>query len=107
MRKIELEILNLTHSVTQSHSYAVVLAEVGGVRRLPIVIGGFEAQSIAVALEKVNPSRPLTHDLFKTLCESFSIEVKEIVINNLDEGIFFKKSLFLSILPEIKTCEKN
>lgn len=89
MRKVELEILNLTHSITQSHSYAVVLAEVGGVRRLPIVIGGFEAQSIAVALEKVNPSRPLTHDLLKSLCTSFQIEVQEIIINNLDEGIFY------------------
>lgn len=91
MQKIELEILNLTHSITQSHSYAVVLSEVGGMRRLPIVIGGFEAQSIAVALEKVNPSRPLTHDLIKSLCESFHIEIQEIIINNLEEGIFYSQ----------------
>lgn len=89
MKKIELEIVALSHSITQSHSYAVVLGEVNGVRRLPIVIGGFEAQAIAVALEKMNPSRPLTHDLMKSVCNSFSIELKEIIINNLVDGIFF------------------
>ncbi|HAP02035.1 MAG TPA: hypothetical protein DCQ93_08950 [Bacteroidetes bacterium] len=91
MKKIELEIVALSHSITQSHSYAVVLGEVGGIRRLPIVIGGFEAQAIAVALEKMNPSRPLTHDLMKTLCQSFAINLKEIVINNLVDGIFFSQ----------------
>ncbi len=89
MKKVELEIVALSHSITQSHSYAVVLGEVNGVRRLPIVIGGFEAQAIAVALEKMNPSRPLTHDLMKSVCNSFGIELKEIVINNLVDGIFF------------------
>lgn len=89
MKKIELEIVALSHSITQSHSYAVVLGEVNGVRRLPIVIGGFEAQAIAVALEKMNPSRPLTHDLMKSVCNSFGIELKEIIINNLVDGIFF------------------
>src|SRR5204863_6543936 len=68
---------------------AVVLGEVNGVRRLPIVIGGFEAQAIAVALEKMNPSRPLTHDLMRSMCNSFGIELKEIIINNLVDGIFF------------------
>ena len=63
MKKIELEIVALSHSITQTHSYAVVLGEVNSLRRLPIVIGGFEAQAIAVALEKMQPSRPLTHDL--------------------------------------------
>ena len=91
MRKIEMEIVALSHSITQSHSYAVVLGEVNGIRRLPIVIGGFEAQAIAVALEKMNPTRPLTHDLMKNLCQSFSIEVKEIVINNLLDGIFYSQ----------------
>ena len=62
MKKIELEIVALSHSITQTHSYAVVLGEMNGLRRLPIVIGGFEAQAIAVALEKMQPSRPLTHD---------------------------------------------
>lgn len=89
MKKIELEIVALSHSITQSHSYAVVLGEVNGVRRLPIVIGGFEAQAIAVALEKMNPSRPLTHDLMKSVCNNFGIELKEIIINNLVDGIFF------------------
>ena len=91
MKKIELEIVALSHSITQSHSYAVVLGETGGIRRLPIVIGGFEAQAIAVALEKMNPSRPLTHDLMKSLCSSFAIDLKEIVINNLVDGIFFSQ----------------
>ena len=91
MRKIELEIVALSHSITQSHSYAVVLGEVNGIRRLPIVIGGFEAQAIAVALEKMNPTRPLTHDLMKNLCQSFNIEVKEVVINNLLDGIFYSQ----------------
>lgn len=91
MKKIELEIVALSHSITQSHSYAVVLGEVGGIRRLPIVIGGFEAQAIAVALEKMNPSRPLTHDLMKSMCTAFAIDLKEIVINNLVDGIFFSQ----------------
>ena len=65
MQKIELEIVALSHSITQSNSYAVILGEVNGLRRLPIVIGGFEAQAIAVALENMHPSRPLTHDLMK------------------------------------------
>ncbi|MBX7108109.1 MAG: DUF151 domain-containing protein [Chitinophagales bacterium] len=91
MKKIELEIVALSHSITQSHSYAVVLGEVGGIRRLPIVIGGFEAQAIAVALEKMNPTRPLTHDLMRSICQSFNIEVKEVVINNLLDGIFYSQ----------------
>lgn len=91
MKKIELEIVALSHSITQSHSYAVVMGEVNGIRRLPIVIGGFEAQAIAVALEKMNPTRPLTHDLMKSICQSFSIEVKEVIINNLLDGIFYSQ----------------
>lgn len=91
MKKIELEIVAISHSITQSHSYAVVLGEVGGIRRLPIVIGGFEAQSIAVAMEKMNTGRPLTHDLFKQLCDNFNIDITEVVINNLLEGIFYAK----------------
>lgn len=91
MKKIELEIVALSHSITQSHSYAVVLGEVSGIRRLPIVIGGFEAQAIAVALEKMNPTRPLTHDLMRSICQSFSIEVKEVIINNLLDGIFYSQ----------------
>lgn len=91
MKKIELEIVALSHSITQTHSYAVVLGEVNGLRRLPIVIGGFEAQAIAVALERMNPSRPLTHDLMKNFMMAFDVELHEIVINDLQEGIFYSK----------------
>lgn len=91
MKKIELEIVALSHSITQTHSYAVVLGEVNGLRRLPIVIGGFEAQAIAVALEKMAPSRPLTHDLMKNFMTAFSIDLHEIIICDLQEGIFYSK----------------
>lgn len=91
MKKIELEIVALSHSITQTHSYAVVLGEVNGLRRLPIVIGGFEAQAIAVALERMNPSRPLTHDLMKNFMLAFNVDLHEIVINDLQEGIFYSK----------------
>jgi len=89
MDKIRLDIVALSHSVTQSHNYAVVLGEEGGNRRLPIVIGGFEAQAIAVAMEKMSPNRPLTHDLFMNALTSFNVNLKEIVINNLLDGIFY------------------
>ena len=91
MKKIELEIVALSHSITQTHSYAVVLGEINGLRRLPIVIGGFEAQAIAVALERMSPSRPLTHDLMKNFMMAFNVELHEVVINNLQEGIFYSK----------------
>ncbi len=91
MKKIELEIVALSHSITQTHSYAVVLGEVNGLRRLPIVIGGFEAQAIAVALEKMSPSRPLTHDLMRNFMLAFNVDLHEIVINDLQEGIFYSK----------------
>ncbi|HTB51777.1 MAG TPA: bifunctional nuclease family protein [Ferruginibacter sp.] len=91
MKKIELEIVALSHSITQTHSYAVVLGEVNGLRRLPIVIGGFEAQAIAVALERMQPSRPLTHDLMKNFMLAFNVDLHEIVINDLQEGIFYSK----------------
>lgn len=89
MRRIELDIIALSHSVTQSHSFAVVLGEVGGTRRLPIVIGGFEAQAIAVALDNMKPSRPLTHDLMKTLCDTFDIQLEYIYISKLVDGVFY------------------
>jgi bifunctional DNase/RNase len=91
MKKIELEIVALSHSITQTHSYAVVLGEVNGLRRLPIVIGGFEAQAIAVALEKMQPSRPLTHDLMKNFMTAFNVDLHEIIISDLQEGIFYSK----------------
>ena len=91
MRKIALDIIALSHSVTQSNNYAVVLGERDGARRLPIVIGGFEAQAIAVAIEGMLPNRPLTHDLFKNTLDNFNVELKEIIINNLLEGIFYAR----------------
>jgi uncharacterized protein len=91
MKKIELEIVALSHSITQTQSYAVVLGEVNGLRRLPIVIGGFEAQAIAVALERMSPNRPLTHDLMKNFMMAFAVGLHEVVINDLQEGIFYSK----------------
>jgi bifunctional DNase/RNase len=96
MKKIELEIVALSHSITQTHSYAVVLGEVNGLRRLPIVIGGFEAQAIAVALERMQPSRPLTHDLLKNFMNAFTVDLQEIIINDLQEGIFYSKLVCIS-----------
>jgi len=95
MKKIELDIVALSHSITQSHNYAVVLGEQDGTRRLPIVIGGFEAQAIAVAMERMTPNRPLTHDLFKNAMEIFNAELKEVVINNLLDGIFYARLICL------------
>jgi len=86
-----LDIIGLSYSQTQSGAYALVLGEQGGKRRLPIIIGGFEAQAIAIALENMTPSRPLTHDLFKSYSDAFNIELKEVIIYNLLEGIFYSK----------------
>src|SRR5690606_16645261 len=97
MEKVELEIIGLSYSQTQSGAYALVLSEVGGKRRLPIIIGGFEAQAIAIELENMIPSRPLTHDLFKNFAESFDISIKEVIIYKLKEGVFFSKLI----------CEKD
>lgn len=91
MKKVKLEIVGLSYSQTQTGAYALVLGETKGKRRLPIIIGGFEAQAIAIELEKMTPSRPLTHDLFKSFAEGFNINVKEVIIYNLVEGIFFAK----------------
>lgn len=91
MEKIPLEIVGLSYSQTQTGAYALVLAEKNGQRKLPVIIGGFEAQAIAVEIENMTPTRPLTHDLFKRLAEVFDIEVKEVIIYNLVEGIFFAK----------------
>ncbi len=95
MKRIELDIMALSHSVTQSHNYAIVLGERRGHRRLPIVIGSFEAQAIAVAMERMTPNRPLTHDLFKNTLDTFHIELKEVVINNLLDGIFYARLVCL------------
>jgi hypothetical protein len=89
MNKIELEIVSLTHSVTQSHSFAVILGEKHGKRRIPIVIGNAEAQAIAIALENIVPTRPLTHDLMRDMLFSFEVNIEEIIIHNLIDGIFY------------------
>lgn len=91
MDKIGLDIVGLSYSQTQSGAYALVLGEQEGKRRLPIIIGGFEAQAIAIELEDMTPSRPLTHDLFKSFSESFDIKITEVIIYNLIEGIFHAK----------------
>ena len=91
MKKLKLDIVGLSYSQTQTGAYALVLGESKGKRRLPIIIGGFEAQAIAIELEKMTPSRPLTHDLFKNFADTFNIKVTEVIIYNLVEGIFFAK----------------
>lgn len=95
---IQLTIKGISYSQTQSGAYALVLSEIQGKRTLPIIIGAFEAQSIAVALEKeIRPPRPLTHDLFKTFAEKFQVTVKQIVIHKLVDGVFFSNLI----------CEKD
>ncbi|MFA6945509.1 MAG: bifunctional nuclease family protein [Pedobacter sp.] len=91
MKKIRLDIVGLSYSQTQSGAYALVLGEVNGRRRLPIIIGAFEAQAIAIEIEKMTPSRPLTHDLFKSLAGSYRINIQEVIIYNLVDGIFYAK----------------
>lgn len=91
VKKVKLEIVGLSYSQTQTGAYALVLGEAKGKRRLPIIIGGFEAQAIAIELEKMTPSRPLTHDLFRSFAKGFDINVSEVIIYNLVEGIFFAK----------------
>jgi len=90
-KKIKLEIFGLSYSQTQTGAYALVLGEVGAKRRLPVIIGNFEAQAIAIELESMKPSRPLTHDIFKDFAESFGISIKEVIIYNLIEGVFYAK----------------
>jgi len=102
MNKIGLEIIGLSYSQTQSGAYALVLGEKAGNRRLPIIIGGFEAQAIAIELENMTPSRPLTHDLFKTFATTFDINIKEVLIYNLVEGIFFAKLICIKDGKEVE-----
>ncbi|MFT4662102.1 MAG: bifunctional DNase/RNase [Patiriisocius sp.] len=97
MERIKLEIIGLSYSQTQSGAYALILGEEEGKRRLPIIIGGFEAQAIAIELESMTPSRPLTHDLFKAFTDNYEVNITEIIIYNLVEGIFFAKII----------CEKD
>lgn len=91
MKKIDLEIFDISHSGTNSGAYAMVLVEKGGDRKIPIIIGSSEAQAIAIELENMKPSRPLTHDLYKNTLTSFNMTVTEVLIYNYNEGIFFAK----------------
>ena len=91
MQKVRLEIQGIAYSQTQSGSYVLTLIEAAGNRKLPIVIGGFEAQAIAVELEKMIPNRPLTHDLFKSFCISYDVTIKEVLIYKFEEGVFYAK----------------
>lgn len=91
MGKIKLNVLGLSYSQTQTGAYALVLSEEGGDRRIPIIIGGVEAQSIAIQLEELEPPRPLTHDLFKSFAEAFAVNVVEVNIYRLEEGIFYSE----------------
>ncbi|MBK9176042.1 MAG: bifunctional nuclease family protein [Flavobacteriales bacterium] len=91
MDKVELKFLRITYSHTHAGAYALILAEAIGDRRLPIIIGGVEAQAIAIQVENIKPARPLTHDLFKNVAELLSFNLKEVIINDLVEGIFHAK----------------
>jgi bifunctional DNase/RNase len=91
LKKIQLEILGLSSSQSQSGSFALILGEKGGNRRLPIIIGMFEAQSIAIQIEKISPNRPLTHDLFKSFAEHVHVVILEVVISDLKEGVFYSR----------------
>ena len=98
MSLIQLTIKGISYSQTQTGAYALVLSEIDGTRTLPIIIGAFEAQSIAIALEtEIRPPRPLTHDLFKTFSDTFGILIKEVIIHKLVDGVFFSSMV----------CEKN
>jgi uncharacterized protein len=91
VKKIQLEILGLSSSQSQTGSFALVLGEKDGNRRLPIIIGMFEAQSIAIQIEKISPNRPLTHDLFKSFAQHLNVKVLEVLISDLKEGVFYSK----------------
>lgn len=89
MQKIELKIYGLSYSHSQSAAYALILYEKNGNRRLPIIVGGLEAQAIAIEVEKMKPARPLTHDLIKSFASVFNIDIIEVIINKFHEGIFY------------------
>ncbi|MBO7497415.1 MAG: bifunctional nuclease family protein [Salinivirgaceae bacterium] len=91
MSKVRLKVLGLSCSQTQSGAYALILSEENGNRRIPIVIGGFEAQAIAIGLERLHPPRPLTHDLFINFAQTFNISITEVNIYHLEEGIFYSE----------------
>jgi len=94
MGKIKLNVLGISYSQTQSGAYALVLTEEEGTRRIPIIVGGFEAQAIAIELEGLQPPRPLTHDLFRNFANAYSIKILEVNIHKLEEGVFFANVMF-------------
>lgn len=102
MGKIKLNVLGLSYSQTQTGAYALVLSEEDGDRRIPIIIGGVEAQSIAIQLEELEPPRPLTHDLFKSFAEAFAVNVVEVNIYRLEEGIFYSELICEKGLSRIR-----
>ncbi len=102
MKKIKLEILGISYSQSQSGAYALILGEDGEKRRLPIIIGSFEAQAIAIELEKMKPSRPLTHDLLKNFAQTFNIVIKEVIIYKFSEGIFYSKLICFDGIKEVE-----
>jgi bifunctional DNase/RNase len=91
MKRVKLKVMGISYSQTQSGAYALILIEENGERRIPIIIGGFEAQAIVIKLEKLDPPRPLTHDLFKKFADEFNIIISEVMIYKLEEGVFFSK----------------
>jgi bifunctional DNase/RNase len=91
MKRVKLKVMGISYSQTQSGAYALILIEENGERRIPIIIGGFEAQAIVIKLENLDPPRPLTHDLFKKFADEFNISVSEVMIYKLEEGVFFSK----------------
>jgi uncharacterized protein len=91
MKRIKLKVMGISYSQTQSGAYALILLEENGERRIPIIIGGFEAQAIVIKLENLDPPRPLTHDLFKKFADEFNISITEVMIYKLEEGVFFSK----------------
>ena len=100
MNKIGLKVLGISYTHSQSTAYALIMSEVNGLRRLPIVIGISEAQSIALELEKMKALRPLTHDLFKSFSKAFNIELKEVLINKFEEGVFYSIMTFFDGVEE-------
>ncbi len=93
MHRVKLKVLGISYSQTQSGAYALILIEENGDRRVPIIIGGFEAQSIVIKLENLEPPRPLTHDLFKSFADEFNISLIEVMIYKLEEGVFYSRLL--------------
>jgi uncharacterized protein len=91
MKRVKLKVMGISYSQTQSGAYALILIEENGDRRIPIIIGGFEAQAIVIKLENLDPPRPLTHDLFKRFADEFNISVIEVMIYKLEEGVFFSR----------------